>query len=125
MKTLMAILLTAALLPAASFAQGRGHAYGHLKHEERFEGARPGPAVRVYTYSRPQYYVAPAPRVYYYRPRPSISFSFPFGGYSTYQPYGTYYYPNGYLAARPYRVIRSRGVQEEHGRRFAHGRRER
>jgi len=115
MKTLMAILLMVALLPAASFAQGRGHAYGHMKQQERFEGARP--AVRVYT--TPVY---TAPRVYYYRPRPSISFSFPFGGYSTYQPYGTYYYPNGYLATRR---IRERRVHIEREHRFAHERRER
>jgi hypothetical protein len=101
MKTLMAILLMAALLPAASFAQGRGHAYGHDKHEERFEGARPAPVVRVYTAPR----IYAAPRVYYARPRPSISFSFPFG-YSTYQSSGTYYYPNGYLATRRIRELR-------------------
>jgi hypothetical protein len=120
----MALLLTVALLPAASFAQGRGHAYGRYKHMERFEQTRPAVRTystqRIYTYPRTVYTY---PRTYYYR-QPSISFSFPFG-YSTYQPSATYYYPNGYIAPRRYRVIRARREHEEREHRFAHERRER
>ncbi len=98
-------------------AQGRGHAYGRHKHEVQIRQVRP--SVRVYT--------APAPRAYYYR-RPSVSLSFPFG-YSTYQPYRSYYYPNGTLEARRDRDIRIRREREQRERiqreRFAHERRER
>ncbi|HET6401604.1 MAG TPA: hypothetical protein VFH95_09415 [Candidatus Kapabacteria bacterium] len=118
MKTLILVILALALGFSTPRAQGRGHAYGRYKQH--------GPPARVYSAPR-VYYTHPvytAPRVYYYRPRPSISFSFPFG-YSTYQPYSTYYYPNGYIASQRYRIIRERREREEREHRFAHERRER
>ncbi len=120
MKTLMLVIMALALSYVTPRAQGRGHAYGRYKHEERIEHRAPG--VRIYRpRPRVQYYRAPV-RTYYYR-RPSINFSFPFG-YRVYQPYQQYYYP--YTYTPQYRYERhEHEEEEEHEHRFAHERRER
>ena len=118
MKKIYLVLLGLTLSYMPLHAQGRGHAYGRYKHQVQIERVQPG--VRVYTTQR----VYRQPRVYYYRPQPSVSFSFPFG-YSAYQPYSSYYYRNGYVTPERDRDNRLRREREDADRRFARERRER
>lgn len=118
MKKIFLVLLVLTLGYLPLHAQGRGHAYGRYKHQIQIEQVQPG--VHVYTTQR----TYTQPRVYYYRQQPSVSFSFPFG-YSTYQPYSSYYYHNGYITTQQARALRFRHEHEEQDRRFARERQER